>query len=157
VFRETLPYLEIFQTQLTEEELELQNVMIPYLVNATRSEAARRLIDAGLTYKFIGESAGNSVLYTVPPNGAQIARNGRVIVFLADEDYTTGVVPNVLGLTLSQANERITGAGLNIRLSGGAVTNSSAVAFTQSIEAGEVVPAGTVIEVEFRFVDGHAG
>jgi stage V sporulation protein D (sporulation-specific penicillin-binding protein) len=157
VFRETLPYLEIFQTQLTEEELELQNVMIPYLINATRSEAAQRLIDAGLTYKFVGESAGNSVLYTVPPNGAQIARNGRVIVFLADEDYTTGIVPNVIGLTLSQANERINNAGLNIRLSGGAVTNANAVAFTQSIEAGEVVPAGTVIEVEFRFVDGHAG
>ncbi|MDR2560017.1 MAG: PASTA domain-containing protein [Oscillospiraceae bacterium] len=157
VFKETLPYLEIFQTQLSEEELELQNVMIPYLINATRSEAAERLIDAGLTYRFIGENSGNTVLYTVPPNGAQIARNGRVIVFLADEDYTTGIVPNVIGLTLAQANERITNAGLNIRMSGGALNNSMAVASSQSIEAGEVVPAGTVIEVEFWFVDGHTG
>ncbi|MCL2639019.1 MAG: penicillin-binding transpeptidase domain-containing protein [Oscillospiraceae bacterium] len=157
VFRETLPYLEIFQTQMTEEEMELQNVMIPFLAGMTRSEAVITLGSAGLNYKFVGEDYGNTVLYTVPPNGASIARNGRVIVFLAEMDYTTGTVPNVLGLTLTQANERITSAGLNIRLTGGAITNPAAVAYIQSIEPGEVVPAGTVIEVEFRFVDGHTG
>ncbi|MCL2696789.1 MAG: penicillin-binding transpeptidase domain-containing protein [Oscillospiraceae bacterium] len=157
VFRETLPYLEIFQTQLSEEELELQNVIIPYLVGMTRSEAALKLAADGLNYKFIGEESGNTVLYTVPTYGVPIARSGRVIVYLSEEDYTTGIVPNVIGLTLAQANERITNAGLNIRLTGGAINNARATAFVQGIEAGEEVPAGTVVEVEFRFVDGHTG
>ncbi|MCL2020065.1 MAG: penicillin-binding transpeptidase domain-containing protein [Oscillospiraceae bacterium] len=158
VFKEALPYLEIYKQQLSEEEQELQNVMIPYLRELSRDDAVIELEAAGLQYSFVGDTVGNRVLYTEPRDGQMVARNSRVVVYMAEQDYTVCVVPDIVGrkLNLADANEIITNAGLNIRPAG-AIYNSDAVAFLQSIEPGTEVAAGTVIEVEFRFVDGYAG
>jgi stage V sporulation protein D (sporulation-specific penicillin-binding protein) len=156
VFRETLPYLEIYPTALSEEEQELQNIMVPFLVGLTREEAVLRLLEAGLNYDIVGADSGSSVLYTVPRDGAAIQPGGRVVVYMAEEESVFRIVPNVTGMTVAQANQAITNAGLNISLSG-AITNAMALAFSQSIAPGEEVPLGTVIEVEFWFLDGHSG
>jgi len=156
VFKEMLPYLEIYKTALSEEERELENVSVPFLRDYTMSEAVEKLEAAGLRYQFVGADSGSRVLYTVPRDGQTIARNGTVVVYMAEQDYNTATVPDVYGMSLTRANEVITNAGLNIRLSG-AVHNPSSIAFIQSIEAGTEVAAGTVVEVEFRFIDGHTG
>jgi len=156
VFKETLPYLEIYPTQLSEEELALQDTAVPALIGLTRLEVITRLNTLGLNYRFVGEDDGNRVLYTVPAEGRTITRNGTVVIYMSEQDYNTGIVPDVRGMSPALANDIITSAGLNIRLSG-AIYNSQARAVIQNIEPGEVVPSGTVIEVEFMFVDGHTG
>ena len=82
--------------------------------------------------------------------------NGTIVVYFAEQDLRTSVVPNLSGLSPSQANEVIAGAGLNIRLTG-TFLNPAANVISQSIEPGTEVPSGTVIEVDFLFVDGYAG
>jgi len=154
VFKEALPYLEIYQTQLSEEETALQNILVPYLVGVTMSEVEQRLNAIGLQANFIG--TGRTVIRTIPHDGQTIAPNGRVDVYMAEQDYNTAIVPDVYGMSLTKANEIITNAGLNIRLTG-AIYNASAIAFEQSLAPGTEVAAGTVIEVEFRFIDGHTG
>jgi stage V sporulation protein D (sporulation-specific penicillin-binding protein) len=150
VFREALPYLEIFRTQLSEE------IIVPYLVGFTINEATERLSSIGLQYNIIGAGAGGNVLRTIPRDGQPIAQGGIVQVFMAEEDNKNVTIPNVIGLSPARANEILTNAGLNIRLTG-TIHNDRATAFMQSIDPGEIVPEGTVVEVKFMFVDGHAG
>jgi stage V sporulation protein D (sporulation-specific penicillin-binding protein) len=156
VFKETLPYLEIYPSQLSEEELLMQETAVPPLIGLTWQEAQARLNELGLNYKPVGEIHGNRVLYTVPVDGRTITRNGTVVVYMSEQDYNMSTVPNVRGMSPARANEVITGAGLNIRLTG-AIFNSMAEAIYQSLEPGLLVAEGTVIEVDFTFVDGHTG
>ena len=72
----------------------------------------------------------------------------------AEEEKVT--VPNVIGLTVEQANLRLVNAGLNISLDGGAINNAGATASYQSVEAGEEVSRGTVVNVTF-LVSGDIG
>ena len=61
----------------------------------------------------------------------------------------TVTVPDLSGLTLSQVNTKVSQAGLNLSVSGAAVTGGNAVSDTQDIAAGTEVPAGTVVTVNF--------
>jgi beta-lactam-binding protein with PASTA domain len=59
-------------------------------------------------------------------------------------------VPDVFNVTAETANRRITDAGLNINIVGG---QRGAAAYRQNPEAGEQVPRGTIITVDFRHSD----
>ena len=62
-------------------------------------------------------------------------------------------VPNVVGLTAAEANQRLTSAGLILKVAGATASSSGNVhAVSQSVAAGTEVAAGTVITV--RFSDG---
>ena len=77
-------------------------------------------------------------------------KGGTVVLYLDQESAAqTVTVPDLTGLTLTQVNGQIAQAGLNLSVSGAAVTTGSAVSDTQDIEAGTEVPAGTVITVNF--------
>ncbi len=54
-----------------------------------------------------------------------------------------------MGSTLSQANTAASNAGLNISISGAALTGTNAVSDTQSIAEGEKVPAWNSCSGEF--------
>lgn len=57
-------------------------------------------------------------------------------------------VPNVIGMTVEEANKALSEAGLNISITG-AATGSEAKAVSQSVNSGLVVYRGSVIEVNF--------
>ncbi|MCL2108985.1 MAG: penicillin-binding transpeptidase domain-containing protein [Oscillospiraceae bacterium] len=157
VFKETLPYLEIYPTQLSEEELAQQDTIVPVLTGLSRHQVVTELNERGLNHRFVGEDEGTRVIYTVPPANSPIPRGGEVVVYMSEQEAVTAIVPNVTGLSAAEANRLITNAGLNIKLTGGAINNNMAQSISQSVEAGRVVPLGTVVEVEFMVIDGHAG
>lgn len=147
VFSECLEYLGIY-AQYTAEELAEQDTTVPYLIGKDTLSATATLNAYGLTVTFEGDENG-TVQTTVPACGSSIPKNGNVVVYLDGSDKLTTSVPNVLGMTVEQANTAITNAGLNISLSGGAIDNANAVASTQSIEAGTEAYKGAVVEVTF--------
>ena len=62
-------------------------------------------------------------------------------------------MPDVVGLTAAEANQRLTSAGLILKVAGATASSSGNVhAVSQSVAAGTEVAAGTVITV--RFSDG---
>ena len=79
------------------------------------------------------------------PNDAEI------ILYLGAEKPTTPcIVPDVAGLSAAEANQRITNAGLIMKVAG--VTNTSGGnvrALSQSAEPGTELAAGEVITVQF--------
>ena len=147
VFSECLEYLGIY-AQYTAEELAGQNTTVPYLTGMNPLAAVTKLNAEGLKCTIIGSETG-TITDTVPGTGATIPKNGTVVVYTDGKERLTATVPNVLGMTVDEANAAITNAGLNISLSGGAINNESAKASAQSIEAGTEVYKGAVIEVTF--------
>jgi stage V sporulation protein D (sporulation-specific penicillin-binding protein) len=152
VFKECLTYMEIYP-QYTAEEQAAQDIAVPQLKGLAAINATTTLNAAGLKADFIGEDNGGKVLYTVPQAGQKISRGGTVVAYLSEQDYVMGTVPDVRGMDITQANNAITNAGLNISLSGGAVENQNARATIQSIAPGTSVAVGTVVEVMFILVD----
>ena len=144
---EILPYLGI-EPKYTEEELAKLDISTPGVVGLSQEEAQTKVSNAGLTYKVYG--SGDKVVSQIPEQGKSIPKGGTVVLYLDSTSASeTVTVPDLSGLTLSQVNTKVSQAGLNLSVSGAAVTGGNAVSDTQDIAAGTEVPAGTVITVNF--------
>ncbi len=155
VFSECLEYLGVYP-QYTAEELAQQDTVVPYVYDFALLDAIAKLNERGLKYEIVGDESVGIVDYTVPAASLSIPRDGTVIVYMQGAEEEKVTVPNVVGLTVEQANLRLVNAGLNISLDGGAVNNATAKATYQSIEAGTEVSRGTVVSVTF-LVSGDIG
>ena len=151
VFSECLEYMGIY-AQYTAEELAEQDTTVPYIIGSNGLAAITTLNTCGLEYEFVGDENGK-VTATVPGAGYTIPKGGKVVVYMDNSEKATVTVPNVLGMTVEQANAAITSAGLNIRLSGGAILNDKAKAVSQSVDPDTKAYKGTVVEVTFILND----
>ena len=97
---------------------------------------------------------GETVTDQTPAGGAIVPGSAAILLYLGEEKPDTPVaVPNVVGLTAAEANQRLTSAGLILKVTGATASSSGNVhAISQSVAAGTEVAAGTVITV--RFSDG---
>jgi stage V sporulation protein D (sporulation-specific penicillin-binding protein) len=145
---EVLPYLGV-EPKYTEEEMQKLDAQAPNVTGKTVSEAKNVISGAGLTPQIYGD--GETVISQVPQAGKSIPKGGRVVLFTDQESQQkTVVVPDFVGLTLAQVNERAAEAGVNISVSGAALTGTTnAVSSLQDIEAGTKVSPGTVVTVSF--------
>lgn len=147
VFSECLNYLGIY-AQYTADELAEQDTLVPYVIGNTSLAAITTLNSYGLNATFIGDENG-TVQSTTPACGYSIPKGGTVVLYMDGAEKETTTVPDVIGKTVAEANTSIVNAGLNISLAGGAIENANAIASLQSIDAGEEVNKGTVVEVTF--------
>lgn len=150
VFKEGLEYMGIYP-QYTADELAQQDVTVPWVggYNSIRAEA--QLTAAGLKAEYIGSTDGTEVTGQVPSAGTVMPSGSTVMLYMGDiplSDYRMSTVPNVIGMTVEEANKALSNAGLNISISG-AATGSEAKAVSQSVNSGLSVYRGTVIEVNF--------
>ena len=151
VFKEGLPHLGIYPTY-TAEELAKMDAAVPYVLGYEAMRAQSSLTAQGFEVRIVGdETSGAKVSTQIPGAGASIPKGSTVVLYLGNElELETGVVPNVLDMTVEQANEAITNAGFNIKISGGAAENANAVATAQSIGADVEAYKGSVVEVTFQ-------
>ncbi len=146
VFKEALPYLGYFP-EYTAEEYSNMDISIPDVVGAESAKAKSTLEAIGLTVDVVG--SGANVIKQVPASGSTMPRTGKVILYTEEtgsEQLVT--VPNVLNMSLQEANIAITNAGLNFKPVGGAANHSGAFAYAQNYN-GVLVPKYTVVEVTF--------
>lgn len=151
VFKEGLEYLNIY-AQYTAEELQNQDTTVPYVGGNNSMKAEALLRASGLNAEIIGSTEGTIVTGQIPGAGSIMPKDGKVVLYMGDvaiSDYKFSTVPNVIGMTVAEANAAITNAGLNIRLLGGATNNETAKATTQSVNAGSSMYRGSVVEVTF--------
>ncbi len=151
VFKEGLPHLGIYPTY-TAEELAKMDAAVPYVLGYEAMRAESSLAAQGFEVRIVGdETSGEKVSTQIPGAGMSIPKGSTVVLYLGNEpELETGIVPDVLGMTVEQANEAIINAGFNIKISGGAAENASAVATVQSIGGGTEAYKGNVIEVMFQ-------
>lgn len=149
VIEETLEYMGV-ERQYTEEEAQSVSVTVPDLRELSVTVAKESIDSKRLNIKVVG--GGDTVLDQLPKPGVNIGENSTIIVYTEARDETKKVsVPDVTGLTVSQAKKRLEDAGLNFEIAGAGLSGSDgAYAFKQSVPAGTQVEPATVVSVEFR-------
>ncbi len=150
VFNEGLEHLGLYPTYTAEEQAKMDAV-VPWVIGDMSMYAESYLTANNFKAKFVGDPSSEAVVTaTYPSSGATIPKGSTVVVYLGDAKTEYASVPNVIGMSAAEANEAMTNAGFNIKLTGGAAANADATATAQSVEAGSSQPIGTVIEVTFQ-------
>ncbi len=147
VFSEVLPYLGYF-AEYDEEELETLDVKVPDVVSADLITAKATIQALGLTYEVVGD--GDVVEKQVPAYGQSMPKGCNVILYTEEdpiEKYVT--VPDLTGLTVKEANRKLSKLGLNLKPLGGAANTSGATCSGVMNYVNVEVPRGTIIEAYF--------
>ena len=145
--QEVLPYLGV-EPKYTDAELKKLDAQTPDVVGLTAADAKNKLYNVGLVAKISG--SGEKVVSQVPAAGKTVPQGGTVVLFTDEQSKgATVVVPNLIGLSLAQANEKAAAANINLSITGAALTGTDAVSSLQDIAAGTKVPPGTVVTVSF--------
>lgn len=149
-----LPYMGI-EAVYTEKELENLSKTLPNYVGWGLEDAKSSLGYRGLEYEIVGD--GDKVVKMAPEGGSGVRKDGKVYLYTGEiESGDKTTVPDVMGKTATLANMMIVNSKLNINIAGTTnyETGAGAVVVSQSPAAGEIVPKGTLVTVEFRYLDG---
>ena len=154
IMSDILPYLGI-APQYDDEDAGSADSTVPYVVGLTKDEAAAKLTEYGFSaYRTVGD--GDTVTDQTPVGGAIVPASAEIILYMgAEKSGEPCTVPNVVGLSASEANKAITNAGL-IMKSTGASGTKGIKAISQSLEPEKQVPAGTVVTVQMGQTVQHA-
>lgn len=146
IFENILAYLNV-DPQYTDEELTKATVTAPNLIGSSvdnvRSKAST------FTVKVIGN--GKTVVSQMPSSNQSMPKGGVIVVYTEENaERKTGTVPNLTGLTVSEANRVAVNAGFNIKVAGTTQGANQVISYKQSIQSGNTAQLGTVITVYFR-------
>lgn len=151
VIEQTLKYMNV-EPVYTDEELSKLNASTPDVGGMTISQAKSVLESSGFTARVVGD--GDKVVSQYPIKEQSISMGGVVILYSqTDSNNTTSTVPDLKGLSISEANKRAVNSGYNIKVSG-ATLDSEVVSYRQSVEAGTKAELGTTITVYFKTTSG---
>ena len=143
IMEEILPYMG-FYPEYTDEEAKEMNVSVPLLQDATLDTAKSTLEQLGLTYEVVG--SGSSVVSQSPTTGTSIVKGGKVLLY-TEQNATPDLVsvPNLVGMTASQANETMAYYGLNYALVGASASSEGALVKSQSVPEGTQIQRGSSV------------
>lgn len=149
---ETLNYLGV-DRKYTAEELAKVNVSTPNVTGKTVAQAQAAAQQAGLTAKVYG--SGTTVVKQIPESGSTIPKEGTLVLF-TDENSTsaTATVPNLVGLSITEANRVAASYNINMQITGASATLNGASGVNiqssaQDIKEGTKVKPGTIVTVTF--------
>ena len=141
ILSEVLPYLEI-PSNSTDSEME--TTALTSVVNKTVGEAKKIIEKQGFECIISGDS-NEIVSSQMPVEGTQLIEGSVVKLYTEDNDTRVSqTVPNLKGMSLSEAKATLKNKNLNIKYSGtGKVTS-------QDVTSGSKVEEGTVITVVLK-------
>lgn len=159
LMEQILPYIGV-ERSYTSDEAEMVGKKVGNYDGLTVAESKLAIESLGLRCVVRGD--GDLVTYQVPQAGEAVnTTNGKVILYTGSELPAADVtVPDLSGMSASNANWSLLEAGLNVNLTGNInyknIKTATAVVIHQEPAAGTLVMPGTVVEVELRFMDGTA-
>lgn len=142
-----LDYMGV-EKQYSTDELEAADTTMINVNGYELTVAKGLLTDRGIRCRTVG--SGNTVTGQLPAAGVTIPGSSTVILYLGEEVPTEKVkVPDLTGLSPSEAKNTLEEKGLFLRATGVADDGGSMEALSQTIAAGTEVSPGTVVEVRF--------
>ena len=146
---EILPYLNVPSTSNTKDTENQANenlIMVPDVRNKTISEAQKVLQNAGFKVQIVSNSDNNSELVSdqTPKPGISLDRNSIIYLYDKDSIITSVSVPDLKGMSASEASMTLKQNGLNIS------TEGSGNVISQDYTKDTPVPEGTVISVVLK-------
>lgn len=151
VMEEVLPYLGI-ERQYTEEELAKRDAETPAVAGQSVEDAKTALNNSGLGFSVLGD--GDTVVQQIPEAGQPVPQNGTIVLYTDEKSLqnNTAIVPNLIGMSVSDAVVAAENAGINIKISGNS-EGAGAKSVSQSVAESTQVSKGTVVTVEFVVPD----
>ena len=151
IIEQTLKYMNV-EPVYTDEELAKLNATTPDVNGMSVSAAKSTLSAANFNARVVGN--GDKVISQYPIKGQSIPLGGVVILYTeAGNNDTSSTVPDLTGLSISEANARAVNSGYNIKISG-ATLDSEVKSYRQSVEKGTKAELGTTITVYFKTTTG---
>ncbi|MBQ3080632.1 MAG: PASTA domain-containing protein [Clostridia bacterium] len=143
ILRQSLVHMGIEREAGTDGMVQMNAV--PDVSGETLSSASKRLKAEGFTYVLSGR--GKTVKDQLPKAGVSMAKGSIVMLYMdgnteIDENAYVSV-PDVVGMSVMEANRVIASYGLTMRV------NGSGIAVSQTPEASEKVFPGAEINVDF--------
>ena len=150
-----LPYMGVVSDATADSDSNSSNyITVPDVRNKTVAEAEKILSDAGFKTKTYVNGDSNTILVDDqnPKPGSQLPKNSLIVLYGEGSTTSTSVsVPDLKGMTASQATTALRDKNLNINIEG------SGNVITQDYIADEQVPEGTIIKVTLKgtLTDAH--
>lgn len=144
---EILPYLNIPSDNSNTDNTTQNLITVPDITNKTVTEAKKILTNAGFTCKISSSGDENSTLVTnqTPKPGVSLQKNSIIMLYGEGHTVENSVsVPDLSGMNISQATNILKSKNLNISYYG------SGIITTQDYAVNELVPEGTVINVNLK-------
>lgn len=146
VMKSTLDYLDI-EPQYTEQELEKISACVPDVSGMPLWQAKNTALASGLEIKAYG--SGETVVSQLPAAGKLIPKGGIIVAYTDKaEENDTVTVPDFSNKTVIEVNELAAERSLNVIFSGPA-EETAVISYSQSLDAGTLVKAGTTLTVYF--------
>ena len=148
VIENTLKYLDVEPTY-SAKELELLNTSAPNMLGKEIDAASSKLKASGFDVRVFGE--GKKVIAQVPDVGQSMPKKG-IVVLYTEENYKPVKIkiPDLTNLSSTGVYEAALEAGINVKISGSALSSSDAVSYKQSIEPGTQADCGSEVKVFFK-------
>jgi len=148
-----LDYLGV-ERRYTEKDKERMKteVYVPDVRDKKLSEAINVLKQYGLEHKVERNASGGNadeiVVEQTPKPGVSVPDNSVVILYTyKPEEEVMATVPDVLNMTIAEATKTLNDAGLNIKIEG------MGTSVSQSVEPGTKIAKGSVVKVQFVYLD----
>ena len=147
VLADILPYLGVEQSW-SEDDAAGRVVVMEDLTGLTAKEAEKLLKEDNLTCRTVG--SGETVTAQIPAAGREISGGSEVLLYMGEEpEAQTVTVPDFLGMQRQQASDAAGAAGVYILVAGNTDIDPAVTVTAQSIPAGTLVDAGTMVRLEF--------
>ena len=91
---------------------------------------------------------GDSVIDVFPDESSRVPNESTIVLDTESTEISMVTMPNVIGLSPTQASQTLGNYGLNVQVTGGAANNSKARVVSQEYEAGDLLERGTIVEIE---------
>ncbi|MBQ6699416.1 MAG: PASTA domain-containing protein, partial [Oscillospiraceae bacterium] len=142
-----LPYMGI-EPNYTEAELEAMTGKVKDVTGQLVHDAMTTLRIQGYSVTVVGE--GTTVVAQSPEAKSLLDVGGTITLYTDESLIPKEIeVPDVKGMSVTEVNNAIIGAGLRLKLIGVSESATDQVAYSQTPAAGEKVMPGTIIEVSF--------
>ena len=140
ILKEVLPYLGI-QSDTTDSETEEDLITLSNVKNKTMAEAKKIIEKQGFNCEISGNE-DDIVSSQMPAAGTKLMENAIVKLYSEESDTRVSqTVPNLKGMSLSEAKVALKNKNLNIKYSG------KGKVISQDVTAGTSVEEGTVINI----------
>lgn len=147
ILSEVLPYLGI-QSDTTDSQNNVETITLSNVKNKTVAEAKKIIENLGFECEISG-SEEDIVTAQMPVAGTELIEGSIVKLYTQDNDTRISqTVPNLKGMTLSEAKAALKNKKLNIKYSGNGKVTSQGVAAGTSVEEGTVIDVVLQEEIE---------
>lgn len=152
VIENSLTYLNV-ERQYSDSEKALLDVQVTNVTGVNIDEAEATLEENDFSVKVVGD--GTTVISQMPASGQYIPQGGVVVLYTDEEKKKLKTeVPDFLGMTVTEVNYAAINAGINIKVSGNSLSDSSLTAYRQSSAKGTEIEYGSTVTVYFRTTSG---